>query len=348
MLAQRRFYAAQMNLAMRAADENEPARALELLESVRPAFDDADLRGFEWYHVWERIHRGLVRRFNHHPGRVMRVQVFPDCKRIASAANRVIRVWDIETGVELAALPGTGDAFVISNDNRTICTWGEPGERYFAQLWDAQTGLPLHTFDGVGAGSFTPDGKQIAFVRGADVEFWDVATRVKVSSFRRENADLASGDDARGMIQIGGDGSVAIVRVQRSRLRLYRRRGETWTPGNEVPIYGRTLKAAFSPDGSKVALGSGEFHVYATDTGKELTGGALVSLGPSYDAAFSPDGKRLAAAFEDRTVRRLRRRHVRDSRHPPARRSSGQRPLQPRREVSRHQRDRRRDNRLVG
>src|SRR5262249_25069018 len=52
-LARHRFYAAQMNLAMQAWEANQPARTLELLESQRPRFDDEDLRGFEWYYLWQ-------------------------------------------------------------------------------------------------------------------------------------------------------------------------------------------------------------------------------------------------------------------------------------------------------
>src|SRR5438132_5432545 len=47
LTARRRFYAAQMNLAMQAWETGQPARVLELLESQRPRFDEEDLRVFE-------------------------------------------------------------------------------------------------------------------------------------------------------------------------------------------------------------------------------------------------------------------------------------------------------------
>src|SRR5262245_2389976 len=42
MLARRRFFAAQTNLAMQAWEAGHPARVLELLESLRPKFDQED------------------------------------------------------------------------------------------------------------------------------------------------------------------------------------------------------------------------------------------------------------------------------------------------------------------
>src|SRR5262249_8272575 len=48
LLARRRFYAAQSNLALQAWEAGQPARTLELLESLRPKFDQDDLRGFDW------------------------------------------------------------------------------------------------------------------------------------------------------------------------------------------------------------------------------------------------------------------------------------------------------------
>src|SRR5262249_51541013 len=43
-IAKRRYYAATMNLAMRALENNQPARVLELLETQRPRPGEEDLR----------------------------------------------------------------------------------------------------------------------------------------------------------------------------------------------------------------------------------------------------------------------------------------------------------------
>jgi hypothetical protein len=51
LLARRRFYAAQLNLAQQAWEAGQPTRVLELLESQRPKVDQDDLRGFDWYYL---------------------------------------------------------------------------------------------------------------------------------------------------------------------------------------------------------------------------------------------------------------------------------------------------------
>jgi serine/threonine protein kinase len=63
LLARRRYYAAQMNLAMHAWEAGQPVRVLALLESQRPKVDEDDLRTFEWYYLWRLCQGGLRGRF---------------------------------------------------------------------------------------------------------------------------------------------------------------------------------------------------------------------------------------------------------------------------------------------
>src|SRR4030095_10708720 len=101
-LARRRFYAAQMNLAMQAWEQGDSARTLELLEGQRPAFDQHDLRSFEWYYLWRLCHRGLRSRLNHQAENVQSVVFLPDGKTRASAGGESIKLWDVATAQEKA------------------------------------------------------------------------------------------------------------------------------------------------------------------------------------------------------------------------------------------------------
>src|SRR5262249_44014222 len=56
LLAGRRFYASQMNLAMQAWEAGQSARVLQLLEGQRPKLNEEDLRTFEWYYLWRLCH----------------------------------------------------------------------------------------------------------------------------------------------------------------------------------------------------------------------------------------------------------------------------------------------------
>ncbi|HND55405.1 MAG TPA: hypothetical protein PLV92_23485, partial [Pirellulaceae bacterium] len=59
-LAKRQAYAARLNLAYLAWQSGDAARALLLLEELRPRVDEDDWRGFDWYYLWRVCHPGLI------------------------------------------------------------------------------------------------------------------------------------------------------------------------------------------------------------------------------------------------------------------------------------------------
>jgi WD40 repeat protein len=62
-IARRRLYASEMTLANQAIDDGENALALRLLDGQRPNAGESDLRGFEWYYMWNKLHPQLIARF---------------------------------------------------------------------------------------------------------------------------------------------------------------------------------------------------------------------------------------------------------------------------------------------
>jgi serine/threonine protein kinase len=80
LIARRRFYAAQMNLAQQAWDAGQPARVLELLEGQRPKFDQEDLRSFEWYYLWRLCHAQQRWALHGHKDQIWGLAFSPDGK----------------------------------------------------------------------------------------------------------------------------------------------------------------------------------------------------------------------------------------------------------------------------
>ena len=76
-LARRRFYAAQTILAQQAWEAGQPSRVLELLEGLRPKFDQEDLRGFEWYYLRGLCQAGFIASLRGHTGPIWGVAFSP-------------------------------------------------------------------------------------------------------------------------------------------------------------------------------------------------------------------------------------------------------------------------------
>jgi WD40 repeat protein len=94
----------------------------------------------------------------------------PDSKKLATATRVVTRLWDVAPGKPVLDLDG-GDLFFP--DGRTMYS----GPRF----WDTQTGREQGAFNGYGGGglAFSLDGKTLVSVSGEKATLWDMATAVK-------------------------------------------------------------------------------------------------------------------------------------------------------------------------
>ena len=186
-LARRRFYAAQMNLAQKAWESNDPGRVLALLESNRPQSHEDDLRTFEWYYLWRLCHQNLrftasvpaVSKHLHSNGQ-NRIAISPDGKTLAaSGTDGIIKLWDLDTAEELESLqgyPGGGGRIAFSPSGKVLAQAAGPSGNE-ATLWDLDTREPSF-LKGTGACSwvaFFPDGRKLA-TGGQVVKLWDVET----------------------------------------------------------------------------------------------------------------------------------------------------------------------------
>lgn len=104
-LAQSRFYAAQMNLAQQAWEDDDPARTVDLLESLRPRESGPDLRGFEWYYLYRLSRPNLLRSWQAHNHIVTGIAWSPDGSMFATCSwEDRVRLWDGRTGEHLRDL----------------------------------------------------------------------------------------------------------------------------------------------------------------------------------------------------------------------------------------------------
>jgi WD40 repeat protein len=92
------------------------------------------------------------------------------------------RLWDADTGKEIAFLKGA-DGVALSADGRRLVTGGT-----WAQLWNADTGKPIADLKGGGlpqpSVAFSPSGDRFATHSARQVRLWDGNTAVPIRSFK--------------------------------------------------------------------------------------------------------------------------------------------------------------------
>jgi len=108
-LARRRYYASQMTLADEAFRKGELSRALDLLEGQRPVEGVSDLRGFEWFYLWNEMHPQLLARVGQPQWNSTGLDLLANRHELATGgavrrgdgdrfAECVVNRWDIDRG----------------------------------------------------------------------------------------------------------------------------------------------------------------------------------------------------------------------------------------------------------
>ena len=294
--AESQLYAAKMNLAEQAWNQNNLDRLRQLLEETG-TFPN---RGFEWYY-WQRKAHAELMTLRGHLSEVVAAAFSPEGRRILTGSeDGTAKVWETAGGKVLLTLQGHSRAIssaAFSPDGRRIVTGCEDGT---AKVWEAANGSELLTLHGhtdrIRSAAFSPDGGRI--VTGSfdgTAKVWDSLSGRELLTLKghTNRVNSAAFSPEGRLIVTGGEDSMAKVWEAAGGRELLSLRGHNRAVNS----------AAFSPDGRRIVTGSddGTAKVWEAASGRELRtlkadGGAIATV------AFSPDGGRIATGGEDRTA----------------------------------------------
>jgi WD40 repeat protein len=321
--ARRNLYIAHINLAQRAWDDANVARARELLQRQTPIQTGGhDLRGFEWHYLQRLCYSAdlTLSAANREP--FWTVAFSPDGTRVAAGAGDFFRsgktsvtVWNVGSVREMRTLAEhTGRVLGVAF-NRDGTRLATASADRTAKLWDIASGKSLFTLRGhtgeVAAIAFTPDCKRLA--TGSDdrtVKLWDVDTGQEVRTVSLHDTNVTSvafSPNGKRVASGSYDGSrersvLGILDLSTPTVKVWD--ADTGKEMLSLKHAGGVAGLAWSPNGKRLASAGGNkiIKVWDTDTGQEtsnLVGHAVIASG----VAWSPDGKRLASAGGDMTVR---------------------------------------------
>jgi WD40 repeat protein len=235
--------------------------------------------------------------FGGHPGSVFALAYSPDGRRLASGGwDGTIRVWDPDGGEQVTVLRGHAGAVravAFQADGRIVSV----GRDRTIRRWNADGGesevrgtLPAPAF----MTAFSADGSTLVVLdHDRRVQVWDAGQGAMTAQEPEPRAHaVAVLPDGSGLAVSSLDGDIHRLSVRNLKRQLI------------IPDFPDTRVLAFSPDGSRLAVGraGGEVLIVDPATGKpselpRASGSEVIAL------AFSLDGGHVAAGGLDGDVR---------------------------------------------
>ena len=172
----------------------------------------------------------------------------PDGKILASAAGRIITLWDVVTGQQIATLEGPLDRvshITYSPDGNTLASvsWDRT-----IRLWDIATNQNIETFNGTSYAAFSPDGTILVFrnLNGGGLEVRNLITRDRT---------IIDGNDFMAFLP---DSSMMLLRSfgreSRGSVSVWDAKTSTFITTLDSVIFEDRKRPIFSPDGKTLAI----------------------------------------------------------------------------------------------
>ena len=316
--SRRLLYAADMNLAQQAVNQNNFGRARRLLDRHRPTPGSEDLRGWEWRYLWQQCRSDALATLTQRPARAFSVSFSPDGAQLAVGYfDGRIELWDVTRRVLLKELNRSGAPAHVAFSPRSNMLAASAG-RGDLKLHDLASGRDMVLrIGGVRDLSFTPDGSRLlAFSRGGGARppsavVFDLATGIPVSTNTTSGDTVHMGiarlsSDKKRLYLSQKDPSSDLSRNQQLSVKCLDAEtgAEIWT--RDIGADFGVTAMALSPDGKVLVTGTG--YEDATIRVWDAQNGKLIArleghTGWVGQVTFSRDGRWLASAAADQTIR---------------------------------------------
>ena len=216
--------------------------------------------------------------------------------------SNVMRLWDAETGKQLALLRGhTNLAHLVrfSPDGGRLasCSFDQT-----VRLWDGRTGAPVATLRGhsgrVLAAAFSPDSKRLVSAsQDHTLRLWDATNGESIAVLRGHAGEVVSVDYSPDGARIASSSTDGTTRVWDAH--LAERNGVL--RGHSTFVYG----VAFHPDGERLASASwdGTVRLWNATSGRETAVIRYPTKTIINSVAIDPSGELLATLGRDNAVR---------------------------------------------
>lgn len=175
-----------------------------------------------------------IARLESHPGKIKTLTFNADGKMVASGSkDRIVRVWDSNTGSLLQALAGHADAIDVvafTPDGKLLVSSADK----VLKVWEVGTGKLIRTVEDskkLSSIAFSPDGKSMVTTSEDVVDLWDVSTWTTLKAFKTDephrhgdreyccgSTPLAARFDTLGQLIISGheDGTIKLWNPKRT------------------------------------------------------------------------------------------------------------------------------------